>query len=198
MKNPILILDLGNVVFPIRFEKFDVWLNSCKGETVGEFEEQFHKIYVNYERGDFDTQVFMNRLRSELNLTFNDEKFREMWVSIWVEDTVGITEVVSDFKDKISCYVLSNTNALHIEHYLKTKPILSMFKKLYLSHELKSAKPESEIYKKVTIDLDCEPEQIIFFDDKSQNIESAKAYGWDAHVFENADQVRSIVEDRMN
>ncbi len=197
MKETILILDLGNVVFPMQFEKFNAWLDSCKGSPVDNFEEHFHKIYLDYERGDFDTKIFMSRLKSELNLTFSDEKYKEMWVSIWKENTEGITEVVSDFKDKIQCCVLSNTNALHIEHYLKTKPILSMFDKLYFSHELKSAKPEEKIYKKVAVDLECEPNQIVFFDDKIENIESAKACDWDAYIFEDADQVRRILENRI-
>lgn len=195
IENPILILDLGNVIFTIENEGFNAWLNSCKTKnTPANFDSAFRDLYFYYERGDFDCQSFMNQLKDELALTFENEKFKEMWLSIWVKNNPGIEELVKDFKDRLPCYILSNTNAMHMDVYFETKPILSEFRKVFLSYAMKCAKPEKEIYMKVIEELNCKPEQIIFFDDKEENIESAKACGYNGVVFKDAFQTRRDLE----
>jgi glucose-1-phosphatase len=194
MTQPILILDLGNVVFPMDFKEFDAFIAESKTIDIENFDEKFHKIYVDFERGDFCPDDFLLRLKTELALKFDDEIFKRKWVSIWIHNMVGIDELVSEYKNKLPCYVLSNTNAIHMAEYTKTKPILSEFKKLYLSHDLQCAKPETIIYDKVTKDIGCLANQIYFYDDKPENIESAKDYGWNAFVFKNAEQIRNDLD----
>ena len=185
MKNlpAILMLDLGNVVFPLEFDAFDKWLPTCRRNQMRDISREFHQIYLDYEMGKFNTDAFFGRLESELELEFDPATFKQMWLSCWQRDTEGMEEFICELKNKFMLCVLSNTNALHMETYLDTKKILRHFDRLFLSYELDCSKPEVEIYQKVTRELQVEPGQILFFDDKPENIDGARKAGWQAEIF---------------
>ena len=54
-------------------------------------------------------------------------------------------------------------------------------------------KPDPSIYKVCLEALGCEPQRVLFFDDRPRNVEGARQAGMDAHVFESAEQARRIV-----
>jgi HAD superfamily hydrolase (TIGR01509 family) len=81
-----------------------------------------------------------------------------------------------------------------MNEYLKTRPVLQIFDHAYYSYELKLAKPHVEIYHKVQSLMGVEAKQIIFFDDKPDNVEGAISAGWNAYVFTDAEEVRTQLE----
>ena len=56
-------------------------------------------------------------------------------------------------------------------------------------------KPDAAIYRLCLDALGCEPQRTLFFDDRPNNIEGAKAVGMQAHVFESAEQAAEIVRE---
>ncbi|MBF0197799.1 MAG: HAD-IA family hydrolase [Planctomycetes bacterium] len=193
MKDAILMLDLGNVIFPLDFNEFDQWLVSCLKTPNDNLEKEFMPLYLGYEKGSFSTEVFLNRLREELNLEFNNEDFERKWISCWQRDMPGMAELLDERPSELPAYALSNTNELHMRHFHESKDILKKFDALFLSHEMKVSKPDSAIYHQVCAKLSCKPEQVYFFDDRSDNIASAKQCGYNAYIFESAEQIREIL-----
>jgi len=58
-------------------------------------------------------------------------------------------------------------------------------------------KPDAGIYRLCLDALGCEPQRVLFFDDRPRNVEGALKAGIDAHVFESAEQAREIVRGGM-
>jgi putative hydrolase of the HAD superfamily len=58
---------------------------------------------------------------------------------------------------------------------------------LVFSAEVALAKPDPEIYAHADSVYGTEPGNVVFFDDKPENVEAARAHGWDAHVWAGAD-----------
>ncbi len=74
---------------------------------------------------------------------------------------------------------------------------LSKFDKVYLSFEIGMAKPSADAYEYVTKDLQTVPENILFIDDDSNNIQMARRYGWNtcqAYGYE-LDKIKDSVEN---
>ena len=193
----ILMLDLGNVVFPLEFEAFDAWLLTCRRDQQRDISKDFLAIYLDYERGKFDTSFYYRRMREELELDFEESKFEKMWLSCWQKDTEGMEDFIVSLKGKYKLCVLSNTNALHMNDYLKTKKILGHFDQLFLSYEMGCSKPDVAIYKKITQELQVKPEQILFFDDKAENIEGARKAGWQAEIFNGVKKAKLRFEQHV-
>jgi 2-haloacid dehalogenase len=61
---------------------------------------------------------------------------------------------------------------------------LSQFDRAYVSGRMKLIKPDPEIYRQVEVDCGLAPETLFFTDDRAENIEAAKARGWQTHLFE--------------
>ena len=64
---------------------------------------------------------------------------------------------------------------------------------LVFSAEVALAKPDPEIYAHADSVYGTEPGDVVFFDDKPENVEAARAHGWDAHVWAGADTALDIL-----
>jgi HAD superfamily hydrolase (TIGR01509 family) len=96
----------------------------------------------------------------------------------------GLPSLLADLKHaNLSTAVLSNTNARHwqILHSPEYAP-LQQIDHLLASHLLQCRKPDPQAYhhvEKITHKL---PHQILFFDDRPENIEAAHHAGWHTHL----------------
>lgn len=196
--SPVLMLDLGNVVFSLDFNPFEEWLSAKCTKDVELASEKFWELNTRYEVGSLSSREFMDQVRSEVGASFSDEEFSMMWNSCWAYDTPGMDLWLSELVGKLPLCVLSNTNDLHIGHFSKDKPILKRFDRLFYSHELGCRKPEAEIYTKVTEFLDVEPSSILFFDDREENIEGAINAGWNAELFVDVGKCSKRLKQHMD
>ncbi len=64
---------------------------------------------------------------------------------------------------------------------------------LVFSADAALLKPEPEIYAHADGVFGTSPADVVFFDDRADNIEAARAHGWDAHVWVDPDTALSIV-----
>ena len=191
----ILVLDLGNVVFPLEFGEFEDWLASLWSGDRPEGLALFQSLYLKYERNEIRCREFMSQVRRLMDVDFSDQEFETKWLSCWRRDTVGMERALIQLKGRLPLVVLSNTNAMHMKHFLREKPILSHFDRLFFSHELGLSKPQTEIYEAVRSRLGCQSEQLLFFDDKLENIEAARRAGWAAEIFVDVLTMRQRLDE---
>ena len=64
---------------------------------------------------------------------------------------------------------------------------------LVFSAEVALVKPDPQIYAHADSMYGTEPGDVVFFDDKPENVEAARAHGWDAHVWADADAALDIL-----
>jgi putative hydrolase of the HAD superfamily len=64
---------------------------------------------------------------------------------------------------------------------------------LVFSAEVALAKPDPAIYAHADTVYGTEPGDVVFFDDRVENVEAARAHGWDAHVWTGADAALDIL-----
>jgi putative hydrolase of the HAD superfamily len=92
-------------------------------------------------------------------------------------------------KAKVGC--LSNTNSIHWDKLLQSYPFMQHFDRRFASQILGCAKPGRDIYEKVAANLGAHPKEILFFDDKLENVESAQRLGWHARLYTNHERLMS-------
>lgn len=64
--------------------------------------------------------------------------------------------------------------------------------KIFVSYELGLLKPNKAIYQSVLEKLNAKPEEVIFIDDKRENVEAAKSLGINGIVFDRNTISRQI------
>jgi putative hydrolase of the HAD superfamily len=64
---------------------------------------------------------------------------------------------------------------------------------LVFSAEVALVKPDPAIYAHADTVYGTQPGDVVFFDDKVENVEAARAHGWDAHVWAGADAALEVL-----
>lgn len=63
-------------------------------------------------------------------------------------------------------------------------PFLAEFDRFYISGRMGCIKPDPEIYERAEADCGLPPERLLFVDDRPENIDAARARGWQGHLFD--------------
>jgi HAD superfamily hydrolase (TIGR01509 family) len=78
----------------------------------------------------------------------------------------------------VPTYILSNTNELAVAHIRRTFPFFSNFDGYILSHEVGAMKPQPAIYEALERLAGVSGSEILYIDDRLENVEAGKARDW--------------------
>ncbi|NNE89415.1 MAG: HAD-IA family hydrolase [Silicimonas sp.] len=122
-----------------------------------------------------------------------------LWIDAWSEmfSTVvpGSAEIVDALAAKgVKQLALSNFGAETLEIAKEMHPALQRFDEEYVSAHLGVAKPDAGIYEALEAGSGLSGAELIFTDDKQENIDAAQARGWQTHLFVEADGWRARLE----
>lgn len=85
----------------------------------------------------------------------------------------------------IPTFVLSNFGSQNFPETEAQFPFLRAFNRRYISGDMGVRKPDPAIYAAVEEDCGLAPRSLLFTDDRDENIEAARARGWQVHLFEH-------------
>ncbi len=155
-------------------------------------------FFLEYEKGAISTEEFMDIVRSYI-----DPQIRESVTDLqilgamgaFLEDIPGYKlDYLIELKKRYRLFMLSNTNPIAIEivrplFLTKGIPLESYFDKLFLSYQMKLAKPDDVIFEKVIESAVICASETLFVDDSPLNIETAKRLGYKTLLFNPSDNL---------
>lgn len=104
--------------------------------------------------------------------------------------------LIDELKDKqIRVGLLSNINDRYVK-LIRGFGFYDPFHPCLLSCEMGLEKPDQKAYELLLKTIELPAHEIVFIDDKAENVEAARKLGIDAIVFESAGQVRSELKAR--
>ena len=178
------IFDMGGVLLkqiPYKLIENEVSFVNC---TTPEVEKIFWDNFYEYEKGNINTEKFVKNLRTYFNKKdLTTEEYEQSYFEIG-EKYGGVFENAYKYVKKIKdegnkVYLLSNLHELSFKDFSKVFDT-SIFDKLFLSYEIGLIKPDDEIFKYVIKEIGDKPNNMCFFDDKLENVNSAKRNGMNA------------------
>lgn len=111
------------------------------------------------------------------------------------QEVVTIAKTLRQQTDQVG--ILSNTCKAHWEFVRRRFPaVIEPFEVFALSYELFSMKPAPEIYVAAAKLAGHEPGNIFFVDDRPENVQAARAAGYDAVRFVSAKELTNDLERR--
>lgn len=177
-----VVFDIGNVLL-----SFDFGLALrriapfCRVPSV-EIAAQLEPLKVELESGRLAGAAFLGELAALAEYSGDPSLLRSAWQEIF-EPIAATHKLVADLHGRIPLYLLSNTNDLHAEYFLKTYPVFSFFDGSVFSHEAGVMKPDAGIYDHAVSKFGLLPGRTLFIDDLLPNVEAARAGGWVAHHY---------------
>ena len=190
-----LVLDLGGVLLKVDWgQSLEVFR-----QEVPDFSSELARwiyeweVYDSFERGHVGVEEFFEAFSKLTGLKRDLPWMIEGWNRMLVNELPGVASLVRELADSIPLYALTNANTVHMDHVLRSFPVVEYFQKIYSSHELGFRKPQPEIYQAVVKDLKVDPSGILFIDDLPANVEGARAVGLHGEKCRNSpDLLRAI------
>ena len=195
-----LYFDLGNVLLSFCHDRMCGQLAKVAGlearairqamlETEGAFARQ-----MAFERGDISAEAYYEFFCSQTG-TRPDRTALELAGSDIFEPmgpSIGLMETLSQAGHRLG--LLSNVGPVHWDFIRNGRfpPIPGCFETLVLSYEVRSVKPEPDIYRRAISQAGVPAEEIFFVDDRKENVAGALKAGIDAVLYTSAAQ---LVED---
>ena len=121
-----------------------------------------------------------------------DTRWDEMFDG-WVEGMQAIVETLE--AQSIPQFGLTNLPAEKWPHVRANYPALSRFADVIVSGEEGLVKPDAEIYHRTIARLPFAPSEVLFIDDRADNIAAARNVGFAGHVFTDAETTRAALRE---
>lgn len=199
-----IIFDFGGVVIDI-----DPQLTVNEFVKLGftNYEKLMSHVFVDdiiakFEKGILTPELFRVKLREFLELDVTDQELDDAWNALLFDIPRERIEVIEKVKKNYSIYLLSNSNEIHYDLFVRDLQLRfgyqefdSLFEKAYFSFDLHLLKPDPEIYEFVLNQHGMIPGETLFIDDKPENIEAAKNLGIKTHLLSKPERIRDIFTD---
>ena len=174
----VILFDLGGVLLrlndPIETFGLDISLTEFRDRWL-----QSPSVRE-FEGGRIDTEGFARNIVTEADLPYDWQEFMrrfDTWPDRLFDETL---DVLNAIPKTYSRALLSNINALHWAREEIAKPLADHIDRFFLSYETGLVKPDREAFELVTETFECQPDEVLFFDDGPLNVTAAADYGMEA------------------
>jgi len=180
--------DLGGVVLASEQEKFYGYAAVALGVPVDNMKSSVWKFQPELERGNIQIEQFWQNVTADLGVAYDLQLDVPLWRSHYVEDSIINSQVLKwcdDFRKRgYRVGLLSNTHEEHIQ-LNQNRGIFEHFDTCLFSSRIHTRKPETEAYQALWQALGVEQQQLVFVDDRPENVAAAKTLGIQAIEYTN-------------
>jgi 2-haloacid dehalogenase len=196
MKLSVLVFDLGKVLvdfdYSIAAERI---VPLCKSPAdPAEFFSQHAALLTSYELGKFTTVEFFNQIKAVSGFSGTQAEFNAFFADIFTPIQSMIDLQAELKKTRLPSYIFSNTNDLAVDHIRKRFPFFSDFDGYVLSYEHGAMKPSAKLYEIVERASGRRGAEILYIDDRPENVEAGAARGWQGVLHESPEGTREALQ----
>ncbi len=184
-----VIFDYGGVLCRHPSDEAVDQLAALCGVPRDRFLAAYWSLRAPYDRGDLNPPEYWHQVGKMLGRTYTEaeiKEFRRRDVQFWVQLDECMVRWARNLRAAgIRTAVLSNLPQDLGEHLRNAMRFVDAFDHHSFSYELRVAKPEPGIYEHAVSGLGLRKEEVLFLDDRSENVEGAQSFGIRALQFES-------------
>ncbi len=193
---PAIIFDLGKVLvdFDYSIAAQKIAARSTKPP------EDLHAFLgsstwlVDYESGRLTRETFYEAIRDAISFRGDLAEFGSYFADIFSE-LPGTIALHAELRARgFKTYIFSNTNDLAIEHVVRNFPFFASFDGYIYSYEVGAMKPEKKIYEAMEAMAGKRGVDMIYLDDRAENIAAGAARDWRAILHESPEKSRQALK----
>ena len=199
MKVKAVVFDLGKVLVD-----FDYGIAARKlAENSAAPSEEIQKVIdqspllTRYESARMTTEEFFDEVRQRIAFDGTFERFAAAFADIFTEIPPMIRLHEKLRTRGFPVFVLSNTNEIAVGHIRRSFPFFREFTGYILSYECGFLKPSDQIYEITERKSGCRGGEILFLDDKPENVEAGSRKGWQTICHRSAEESIAAVRQSL-
>ncbi len=192
-----LLFDVGNVLLridPARCHQYWAQFSPLSATEMAQLPLE-NEAFEQHERGELSDAAFFETLRQQLSLDASDAQIEAGWNAMVVEEIFQTTAMIRNCHQRIRCSIFSNTNPAHQRLWAQDYGhFLGYFEQVFVSSEMGQRKPAQASFGWVCDQLSLPPAQVLFFDDREENIAGAHAAGLQAVLVKSSQDVAAALK----
>lgn len=179
-KPKAVVFDLGKVLldfdYAIAARKMAVHCTLGEAELLRALNKS--PLLFQYETGQLTTGQFFEEVRRLTSFCRPIEEFEPMFGGIFspVPEMIALNEMLRGAG--VATFIFSNTNELAVKHIQAAYAFFSSFDGHIYSYEHRVMKPDPRIYDVVERHARARGPEILYIDDRLENVEAGAARGW--------------------
>jgi len=196
-----VVFDYGNVLC------LEQTLEDMKGMALvcgiphERFTELYWKLRPPYDRGDIDGPAYWTAVVGQQELGLNRDQIATLikldCESITRPNPGAVRWAKLLHHQGFPLTLLSNMPLELSRHVTRSFPSLATFEYLIYSCDHRSIKPELAIYRNCLELLEVVPQDVLYLDDRAENVEAAASLGINSVLFDTVEKTASRVESRF-
>lgn len=151
-------------------------------------------LLYRYETGLLTDEQFYRELCQASGFCGDFQEFSGCFADIFVAIEPMVELQAALRKRGLPTYICSNTNGLAISHIRRNFPFFSNFDGYVLSYEHGSMKPDARLYEVVEHQSGKRGAEILYVDDRPENIAAGAARDWQVVLQETPAKTRATIE----
>ena len=183
-QNKLVLFDWGNIVESHTtdyncYDAFNKLFELCGYKGEGNGFDLVHEFKLSRIRTEDEFREVYERMKVKFDFNTTYEEFVKNYKEAF--DPIAYYPEVADYEHSLSdkCYIGILSNLLIFDKERLDKQVnLSLYDYVFLSFEIGLKKPSKEIYEYVEQHVPFKKEDILFIDDREDNINMAKEMGW--------------------
>ena len=195
-KPAVLVFDLGKVLVDFDYSIAAGRIAPRCSSTADpvKFFSEHAGLLKDYELGLLTTQTFFNQIKSASGFSGTQEDFCVAFADIFTPIQPMIDLHAELKKTNLATYIFSNTNDLAVDHIRRKFPFFSEFDGYVFSYEHRAMKPTAKLYEIVERASGRRGGEILYIDDRPENVEAGAARGWHALLHESPTATREALQ----
>jgi HAD superfamily hydrolase (TIGR01509 family) len=197
-----IIFDLGAVILNINYQNtIDEFTKLGVNNAATFYSKKVQtNLFNQIETGMISSNEFLKALQKETK-NANINQVEKAWNAMLLDLPEERLQLIKKLKKNHAIYLLSNTNAIHIDAFKKQLgnrkwlAFCKLFDKMYLSHELGLRKPDVKIFEYILKEQKLKAEEVFFIDDSPQHIAGAKKIGIQSHHLLDDEDIITLFPD---
>jgi HAD superfamily hydrolase (TIGR01509 family) len=192
---PIVVFDLGKVL--VDFD-YSIAAQKIAARSTKQLPDLRHflgssPVLARFESGLLTRQQFFGEIQQITGFIGNVNEFSGDFADIFLSIPPMI-ELHAELRQKgYLNYIFSNTNDIAIEHIRRNFPFFNNFDGYIFSYEVGAMKPEVKIYEAMEKMSGKRGAEIIYIDDRPENVEAGAARSWRVILHETPEKTRAAL-----
>ncbi len=194
---PVIIFDLGKVLvdFDYSIAAGKIRARSASAPADADLFAGLASLLADYETGLITRGRFFAAVRDAVGFQGSPAEFGDYFAKIFAPIAPMIELHAALRQAGYRTYIFSNTNDLAIEHVRQDFPFFQNFDGHILSYEVKAMKPQPAIYEAMEHMCGNKGDDLIYIDDRPENIAAGAARGWRTILHESPEKTRAALLD---
>jgi FMN phosphatase YigB (HAD superfamily) len=197
--SPAFIFDLGKVLVDFNYEIAAQKIGDRSTKSPNDLHAFLgaSPLLADYECGRLTREMFFQAIRSQIDFQGDVREFGGYFADIFSEIPDMIRLQAELRQNGYKTYIFSNTNDLAVEHISRNFPFFQNFDGYIYSYQVGAMKPQPKIYEAMEAMAGKRGADLIYIDDRAENIAAGAARGWHAILHETPEQTRTAITSRL-